>query len=140
MLLVKYIVKCISKAFGKVWHQGLLHKLKQNGVSGKLLNFFISYLVNRKQRVALNGFFSDYAIIESGVPQGSVLGPLLFLVYINDLQIDILSTVKFFADDTMLYSVVQDPLLSASQLNHDLEVIANWAYQWKMVFNPDPTK
>ena len=130
----------MSKAFDKVFHDGLLFKLKQNGVSVKLLEFFGSYLSNRKQRVALNGFYSDFAQIESGVPQGSVLGPLLFLVYINDLEKDIKSNVKFFADDTMLYSIVEDPLKSAADLNHDLEVIANWAYQWKMAFNPDPNK
>ena len=72
-----------SKAFDKVWHDGLIFKLKQNGISGKLLGFFKSYLTNRKQRVALNGTFSDYASIDSGVPQGSVLGPLLFLIYIK---------------------------------------------------------
>ena len=76
----------ISKAFDKVWHDGLLFKLKQNGVSGKLLKFFESYLHNRKQRVCLNGFHSDSSAIESGVPQGSVLGPLLFLVYINNVK------------------------------------------------------
>ena len=68
----------------------------------------------------MNGSYSEFANIESGVPQGSVLGPLLFLVYINDLEKDIKSNVKFFADDTMLYSVVKDPKLSASELNHDL--------------------
>ena len=74
-----------SEAFDKVWHDGLLFKLKQNGISGKLLKFFESYLHNRKQRVCLNGFHSDSSSIESGVPQGSVLGLLLFLAYINDL-------------------------------------------------------
>ena len=130
----------ISKAFDKVWHDGLLFKLKQNGISGKLLKFFESYLHNRKQRVSLNGFNSEYSEIESGVPQGSVLGPLLFLVYINDLEKNIKSNVKFFADDTMLYSIVVDPSTSASELNHDLDLISQWAFQWKMVFNPDPNK
>ena len=123
-----------------MWHDGLIFKLRQNGVSGKLLNFFQSYLSNRKQRVAINGFYSEFADIESGVPQGSVLGPLLFLVYINDLEKDIKSNVKFFADDTMLYSIVKDPTQSASDLNHDLEKINQWANQWKMAFNPDPNK
>ena len=140
-LEVRAVFLDISKAFdNKVWHNGLIFKLKRNGVSGKLLKFFESYLNNRKQRVVLNGFYSDYATIESGVPQGSVLGPLLFLVYINDLESNILSNVKFFADDTMLYSVVHDPNKSASDLNHDLEMINQWAYQWKMSFNPDPNK
>ena len=113
----------ISKAFDKVWHKSLLFKLKQNGISGKLLNLFESYLHNRKQHVALNGFFSEYAHVESGVPQGSVLGPLLFLIYNNDLQKNIKSNVKFFADNTMLFYVSKNPQLSASDLNHDLEVI-----------------
>ena len=139
-LEVRAVFLDISKAFDKVWHEGLIFKLKQNGVAGKLLRFFKSYLTNRKQRVALNGSYSNYANIESGVPQGSVLGPLLFLVYINDLESDIISNVKFFADDTMLYSVVHDPYQSASDLNHDLEIINKWAHQWKMSFNPDPNK
>ena len=88
----------------------------------------------------MNGSYSEYASIESGVPQGSVLGPLLFLVYINDLEKYIKSNVIFFADDTMLYSIVKDPKLSASDLNHDLEKINQWANQWKMAFNPDPNK
>ena len=139
-LEVRAVFLDISKAFDKVWHDGLIFKLRQNGVSGKLLNFFQSYLSNRKQRVAINGFYSEFADIESGVPQGSVLGPLLFLVYINDLEKDIKSNVKFFADDTMLYSIVKDPTQSASDLNHDLEKINQWANQWKMAFNPDPNK
>ena len=76
----------ISKAFDKVWHDDLIFKLKQNGISGKLLKFFEILLHNRKQHVMINGSFSDYAVIESGVAQGSVLGPLIFLVYINDLE------------------------------------------------------
>ena len=119
----------ISKAFDKVWHNGLIFKLKQNGISGTLLKLFQNYLSNRKQRVVLNGSYSDYASIESGVPQGSVLGPLLFLIYINDLERNIKSNIKFFADDTMLFSIVAYPEISANDLNQDLDVINQWAHQ-----------
>ena len=119
----------------------MLFKLKQNGVSGGLLKLFENYLHNRKQRVVLNGTYSDYSIIESGVPQGSVLGPLLFLIYINDLEKNIKSNIIFFADDTMFFfSIIKDPVISAGNLNHDLDIIYQWAHQWKMEFNPDPTK
>ena len=130
----------ISKAFDEVWHEGLIVKLKQNGISGNLLMLFENYLHNRKQRAVLNGSFSDYSVIESGVPQGSVLCPPLFLIYINDLEKNIKSNIKFFADDTMLFSIVKDPVLSADDLNHDLDIIYQWDHQWKMEFNPDPTK
>ena len=90
--------------------------------------------------MVLNGSHSDYSAIESGVPQGSVLGPLLFLIYINDLERNIKSKIKFFADDTMLFSLVKDPEISANDLNHDLDAIRQWADQWKLEFNPGPTK
>ena len=90
--------------------------------------------------MVLNGFYSDYSVIESGVPQGSVLGPLLFLIYINDLERNIKSHVIFFADDTMLFSIIKDPIVSANNLNHDHDIIYQWAHQWKMEFNPDPKK
>ena len=130
----------ISKAFDKVWHDGLIFKLEQNGISGPLIKLLANYLTNREQRVVVNGSCSEFLPIESGVPQGSVLGPLLFLVYINDLETNIKSKIKFFADDTMLFSTVLDPSTTASELNEDLECIRNWAYQWKMLFNPDPNK
>ena len=139
-LEIRAIFLDISKAFDKVWHEGLIFKLKQNGISGSLLNLFESYLFNRKQRVVLNGSYSCYSQIESGVPQGSVLGPLLFLIYINDLENNIKSNVKFFADDTMLFSIVKDAKMSADELNHDLDLIHQWAHKWKMEFNPDPSK
>ena len=139
-LEVRAIFLDISKAFDKVWHDGLIFKMRQNGVSGRLLKLFQNYLNNRKQRVVLNGFPAGYSTIESGVPQGSVLGPLLFLIYINDLERNIKSNVNFFADDTMLFSIVNDPVISANELNQDLKVINQWAYQWKMEFNPDPNK
>ena len=105
-----------------------------------IFQLFENYLLNRKQRVVLNGSRSEYSVIESGVPQGSVLGPLLFLIYINDLERNIKSNIKFFADDTSLFSIVKSPVISAEDLNHDLAIIPKWAQQWKMEFNPDPIK
>ena len=137
---VRSVFLDISKAFDKVWHEGLIFKLKQNGLCGSLLNLIENYLDGRKQRVVLNGSSSTFYPIKSGVPQGSVLGPLLFLIYINDLEKHIKSKIKFFADDTMIFSVVHDPLLSANELNHDLQTINCWAHQWKLAFNPDITK
>ena len=130
----------ISKAFDKVWHDGLIFKLKQNGISGRLLQHFENYILNQKQRVVLNGSHSEYSVIESGVPQSSVLGSLLFLIYINDLERNIKSNINFFADDTSLLSTVKSPVISAEDLNHDLAIIHQWAHQRKMEFNPDPTK
>ena len=139
-LEVRAIVLDVSKAFGKVWHDGLIFKLKQSGVSGSLLKLLQNYLNSRKQRVVLNGSPADFPTIESSVPQGSVLGPLLFLIYVNDLEKNIKSDINFFADDTMLFSIVNHPVISANDLNHDLKVIHEWAYQWKLELNPDPSK
>ena len=88
-LEVRAVFLDISKAFDKVWHDGLIFKLEQNGVCGNLLKFFQNYLTSRKRRVVLNGFISDYFIVESGVPQGSVLGPLLFSIYLDYLEYQI---------------------------------------------------
>ena len=132
----------ISKAFDKVWHPGLIFKLKQNGVNGRLLECISNYLINRKQRVVLNGIDSPWESTLSGVPQGSVLGPLLFLIYINDLTNNISAKMKLFADDSSLFMEVQNnnTIGTHDTLMRDLEVITNWANTWRMQFNPDITK
>ena len=130
----------ISKAFDKVWHIGLLFKLNAYGVDGEFLSLLEKYLENRTQIVVLNGQTSEWKEINSGVPQGSVLGPFLFLIYINDLPDGITSICKIFADDTSLLLKVLDVNKSTKKLNLDLEKISEWAFQWKMHFNPDPNK
>ena len=117
----------ISKPFDKVWRRGLLHKLKQNGISGKLFDIITDFLNFRKQRVVLNGQYSPWTSVEAGVPQGSILGPLLFLIYINDLSDDLTTNVKLFSDDTLLFSIVHNMNTSTINLNSDLKKIKNWA-------------
>ena len=130
----------ISKAFDKVWHKGFLFKLETIGMSGNLLKLFQSFLSDRQQRVVVNGQHSNWAPVLAGVPQGSILGPLLFLIYINDLPDNLESLAKLFADNTLLFSTVHDPSKSAKLLNDDLQKISDWAFKWKMLFNPDVTK
>ena len=110
---VKAVFCDISKAFDRVWHSGLLHKLQAAGVTGAVLAWFRNYLCDRKQRVILPGAVSDWKLICAGVPQGSILGPLLFLLYINDIVNDIGSNIRLFADDTSLFIIVEDPLAAA---------------------------
>ena len=120
-LEVRSVFLDTSKAFDKVWHEGFIFKLKQNGISGDLLNILTDFLSNRKQRVVLNGQVSTWTSVNAGVPQGSILGPLLFLIYINDLSDNLSSNVKLFADDTSLFSVIHDINISAGELNEDLK-------------------
>ena len=129
----------ISKAFDKVWHKGLLYKLQCFGVGGYLLRWIGNYLSNRHQRVVLNGQESSILFSNAGVPQGSILGPLLFLVFINDIEVSINANMFIFADDVTLakaYDVVSE---AESCLNSDLDTISKWAERWMVCFNLEKT-
>ena len=130
----------ISKAFDKVWHEGLLYKLDTVGISGNLHKLFQNFLSDRFQRVVLNGQSSNWSPVLAGIPQGSLLGPLLFLVYINGLPDNLESLANLFPDDTSIFSTVCNPLLSAEIMNKDLINTSKWSYQWKMSSNADITK
>ena len=108
-----------------------IFKVKQNGIDGKVLDLFESYLSSRKQYVVINGSES-----ECGIVKALSAAPLTFLIHINDLEDGIKSEVKFFADHTSLFSIVQNRNTTADGLNHDLNLINQWAFQWKTSFNP----
>ena len=135
------VVFCdISKAFDRVWFDGLLFKLRNIGIGGNLLSFFKDYLTDRFQSVVIDGQSSSPGRITAGVPQGSVLGPLLFLIYINDLTININSNIKLFADDTSLFIDVEDNQQAANIINQDLITVKRWADQWLVKFSPEKTE
>ena len=133
---VRTVFYDISKAFDRVWHEGLIYKLKAAGVSEDVLKWIQSYLSGRRQRVVLPGSFSEWVYIKAGVPQGSILGPLLFLLYINDIVKNIGSNIRLFADDTSLFIIVDNPTTAALCLNSDLEKLSRWAAIWLVTFNP----
>ena len=130
----------ISAAFDKVWHKGLIAKLEQIGIADEFLTLFTSYLSNRKQCVVVDGVKSTLLDIQAGVPQGSRLGPLLFLIYINDIVDGLESEILIFADDCSLLASGVDPAETAEQLNRDLNKISTWAARWKVLFNAGKSK
>ncbi len=132
---VRAVFLDLSKAFDRVWHRGLLFKLRQLGITGPILSWLESYLSDRHQRVVIDGQSSEWIKTESGVPQGSILGPLLFLVFVNDLVKDIQTNIRLFADDTSLFHSITDSHTTELLLNQDLQKISDWATQWLMIFN-----
>ena len=116
----------IFKAFDRVWHRGLILKLESIGIRGNLLKWFHSYLTDRTQAVVIKGEKSVEKNILSGVPQGSVLGPLLFLIFINDIVRSIEFVIKLFADDTSMTLGHTNPDIRTETLTNDLEKISEW--------------
>ena len=136
----------LDRAFDKVWHAGLLHKLKSYGISGQIFSLVSSFLSNRRLRVVLDGKSSQKYPVNAGVPQGSILGPTLFLLYINDLPDDVICDIAIYADDTTLYSrcdrasnLWQQPEL-ASELESDLRETVDWGKKWLVDFNAGKTQ
>ena len=130
----------ISKAFDNVWHGEIIHKPKRNGISGNLLSLLTDFLRTRKRRIILNGQSSSWANIDADLPQGFLLCPLLFLMYIIHLSNNLQCNPKLFTDDTSLFSTDKVPERTAYNLNNDLKKINKLAFQWKMSFNPEPTR
>lgn len=125
-----------SKAFDKVPHRRLLYKLSYYGIRGTSLAWITDFLSNRTQRVVLDGSSSDTSLVSSGVPQGTVLGPLLFLCFINDLPETVSSSARLFADDCLLYRKIRS-IHDSQMLQQDLDSLQRWENTWLMSFNPD---
>ena len=128
-----------SKAFDTVPHKRLLHKLRAYGFTGKLLDWIRDFLFSRKMRVVIRGKSSDWRQVTSGVPQGSVLGPLLFVLYVNDIPVTVSSSSSMFADDTKLWRKVTDQA-GRDGLQQDLVGLRGWSEDWLMDFNVDKCK
>jgi hypothetical protein len=123
-----------AKAFDSVPHDELIEKAKAYGFDEKLLRWLANFLRNRRQRVVMGEAVTEWLDVLSGVPQGSVLGPLLFIIYINDMSDSVVNLLKLFADDSKLVSVIkcEEDLV---RLQQDLDKISEWAIKWKMSFN-----
>lgn len=124
----------IKKAFDTIPHQRLLLKMKNYGFGGKLLNWIENFLSERRQRVIFNGKYSSWKKVTSGVPQGSVLGPVLFIVYVNDIPDSLNSFCKIFADDTKLYTAVGNKK-DQERLQNDLLKLSKWSRLWLLEFS-----
>ena len=125
----------LSKPFDSVPHERLLLKLNRYGIDGQLYLWFRNFLTNRRQRVQIRGSYSEWSPVISGVPQGSILGPIMFLIYVNDIPNIITSTAKLFADDTKIYRQI-NKVEDSIALQSDLTALDLWADRWQVKFNP----
>ena len=128
-----------KKAFDAVPHQRLLSKLDNYGIAGNLKKWIASFLEDRQQQVVVRGCTSPWSSVISGVPQGSVLGPILFILYINDLPGAVNRSVKIFADDTKIYRNVS-PSSGSAELQRDLKAVTSWSEKWQLPFNEQKCK
>ncbi len=117
----------------------LLFKLKQNGVECSLYNWIKNYLSSRQQRVFVGSAFSENKLINAGVPQGSVLGPMLFLIYVNDITDRLISTARLFADDSSIAISSPNINIIEKNINNDLMCLTEWSKQWLVNFNASKT-
>ena len=124
-----------SKAFDSVRHEHLLFKLEHHGIDGRALQWFRNFLTGRMQRVVICGTYSSWSPVLSGVPQGTILGPVLFILYVNDISPGILSTVKLYADDTKVYREISDTARDTVILQSDLFHLKSWSEAWQLNFN-----
>ena len=132
-----------SAAFDRVNHKALIYKLKQVGIGGAFLNILVEFLSNRKQRVIVDGHEGEWREVISGVPQGSVLGPLLFILYTQDMWVGLENQLVAYADDATLIAVISSPEQRTSvseSLNRDLARIDEWCNLWGMKLNPQKTQ
>ena len=125
-----------KKAFDKVPHQRLIYKAEQYGIKGEIINWIKSFLNSRTQQVVINGESSESKDVTSGIPQGSVLGPLLFVIFINDLPDQVKSDMFSFADDTKLFRRISTKL-DEEILQKDINEMLKWADKWQLEFHPD---
>jgi hypothetical protein len=128
-----------AKAFDKVPHQRLISKLQKHGLDGGVLEWIRAWLSNRKQRVSIRGEKSGWRSVTSGIPQGSVLGPLLFIMFINDIDNVVQNSLLKFADDTKIFGVIQNKV-QHQQLQDDLSNLVDWSKKWQMQFNTSKCK
>lgn len=133
---VDMLVMDFAKAFDKVSHTLLIHKLQHYGITGQINNWVQSFLTDRRQAVVVDGATSEFVPVKSGVPQGSVLGPCLFLLFINDLPKGLTSTARLFADDTACHKAICKAA-DQTDLQNDLNQLALWEEKWLMSFHPD---
>jgi hypothetical protein len=125
-----------KKAFDKVPHERLLAKLRSYGIDGNLHRWIRSFLTNRRHRVVINGHCSDWHPVTSGIPEGSVLGPVLFIIYINDLPETVISSMFLYADDTKLSREITVPA-DRVILQSDVNNMSGWTELWLLGFHPD---